>query len=170
MFSKTDWFSSQSWCHDEEGFFPRCAELAPPSSKTEKACSTFGQVSWSIRRSISKSGCSLVIFLLPSSCSLRREQFTFWEHSQILERLNIQCTCGQDKSNLVCLQELKGTVKGGHLKALILLAAKRVVVQSSFTRVMLLPGVHAATSDEASTLCAPVIWGWVAESSLKIST
>lgn len=57
-------------------------------------------------------------------------------------------------------------MKGGHLKALILLAAKRVIVQSSFTGVTLLPGVHAATSDEASTLCAPVIWGWVAESSL----
>lgn len=34
------------------------------------------------------------------------------------------------------------------------------------TRVVLLPGVHAATSDEAGPLCAPVTWGQVAGSSL----
>lgn len=64
MFSKADWFSSQSWCPGEEGVFPRCTELAPPSSETEKSWSTFGRVSWSVRRSISKTGCSLIIFLL----------------------------------------------------------------------------------------------------------
>lgn len=48
-----------------------------------------------------------------------------------MERLNIQRACGQDKSNLVCLQELKGGMEGGHLKALPVLVAKRILVRSS---------------------------------------
>lgn len=121
----------QTRCHGEEGLFPRSAELAPPSSKTDKARSTSGGVSWAVGRSISKTHCSLSIFLPPSNCSLRREQFTFGECSQVSERLNIQCACGQDKSNLVCLQELKGGIEGRHPKALTLLVAKRVLVRSS---------------------------------------
>lgn len=54
---------------------------------------------------------------------------TFWEHSQVLERLSIQHTCGQDKSNLVCHQELKRGIEG-HQKALTLLVAKRALVWS----------------------------------------
>lgn len=61
-----------------------------------------------------------------------------------MERLTIQRACGQDKSNLVCLQELKGEMEGGHLKALTLLVAKRVLVRSSlpescFSLVSMLP-------------------------------
>lgn len=55
------------------------------------------------------------------TCFLRREQFTFWECSQVLERLNIERVCGQGKSSLVCLKELKEGKEGGHLKALSML-------------------------------------------------
>lgn len=160
-FSKQTGFPPQTQCHGKEGLFPRCAELAPPSSKTDKARSTSGGVSWAIRRSMSKSGCSLSIFLPPRYCSLRREQFAFYERSQVLERLNIQHDCGQDKSNLVYLQELKEEMETPDF-----VGGKEGPCTVQLTRVVLLPGVHAATSDAVGPLCGPVTWGQVAGSSL----
>lgn len=160
-FSKQTGFPPQTQCHGKEGLFPMCAELAPLSSKTDKARSTSGEVSWAIRRSMSKSGCSLSIFLPPRYCSLRREQFTFYERSQVLERLNIQHDCGQDKSNLVYLQELKEEMETPDF-----VGGKEGPCTGQLTRVVLLPGVHAATSDEVGPLCGPVAWGQVAGSSL----
>lgn len=69
-------FPPEILCHGEEGLFPRCAELAAPSSKAGKARTTSEEFRWGIGRSISKTGCSLRIFLPPSYCSLRRRQFT----------------------------------------------------------------------------------------------
>lgn len=121
MCTETDLvFPPEILCHGEEGLFPRCAELAAPSSKAGKARTTSEGFRWGIGRSISKTGCSLRIFLPPSYCSLRRRQFTFWEHSPVLEKLNVQCACNQDKSNLAGLQELSGETEGRYLKALTL--------------------------------------------------
>lgn len=44
-FPKQTGFPPQTWCHGEEGLFSRCAELAPPSSKIDKARPTYGGVS-----------------------------------------------------------------------------------------------------------------------------
>lgn len=43
-FPKQPGFPPQTQCHGEEGLFPRCAELVPPS-KIDKARSTYGEVS-----------------------------------------------------------------------------------------------------------------------------
>lgn len=82
-----------------------------------------------------KTGCSLNIFVPPNYCSLRRRQFTFWEHFLVLENLNAQCTRNQDKSNFVFLQELNERMEGRYLKALTLLVAKRVLLWSSIPEI-----------------------------------
>lgn len=79
--------------------------------------------------SISKTGCSLSIFLPPSTVFSGGSNSPFGVFPGL--GVNIEHISDQDKSNLVCPQELKGEMEGGHLKALTLLIAKKVLVQFS---------------------------------------
>lgn len=47
-FPKQTVFPSQTQCHSGEDLFPRCTELAPPSSKTDKARSVARGVNWAV--------------------------------------------------------------------------------------------------------------------------
>lgn len=97
-FPKQTGFPPQTRCHGEEGLFPRCAELAPPSSITDKpGPPTEGLAELSRRPSqglavVSASSCLHLLFSQEGAIHLL-------ECFQLLERLNIQYTSGQDKSN-----------------------------------------------------------------------
>lgn len=48
FFPKQTGFPSRTQCYSEEGLFPRCTELAPPSSKPDKARSVPRGVKWAV--------------------------------------------------------------------------------------------------------------------------
>lgn len=51
-FPKQTGFPSQTQCQGEEGLFPRCTELAPPSSKPDKARSVPRGVNWAVSQEV----------------------------------------------------------------------------------------------------------------------